>query len=136
MTFVDASAYLAAIRSSDPNHRQALNILQIITTTHEPMVTSWAILGEVLTVTSMRFSRQAGIQTIEKIMADPNTKILLESQELTSRALNIFKTIPNKNVSWVDCYSFAIINQFKIDKIFSFDNDFKKHTQVELWQKI
>ena len=78
-----------------------------------------------LTVGSMRFDKQKTIKFVEKII-DTQTLIILETQKLTTTAFDLFKKIKSKNISWVDCYSQAIINAYGIDSVFTFDNDFIK----------
>ena len=123
MLFIDASAYLSLLNPSDSNHQKALNLVKKIT--KKKFITSQAVLGEVLTVGSMRFDKQKTIKFVEKII-DTQTLIILETQKLTTTAFDLFKKIKSKNISWVDCYSQAIINAYGIDSVFTFDNDFIK----------
>lgn len=90
-----------------------------------------AVLGEVLTVASMRYSRSVAIQFITDII-ESKTTIVLENQELVDRALALFQSIKNKDVSWVDCYSFAIIERMHITSVFSFDKDFRRHAPAKV----
>ncbi|OGH20386.1 MAG: hypothetical protein A3D74_01100 [Candidatus Levybacteria bacterium RIFCSPHIGHO2_02_FULL_37_13] len=128
MIFIDASSYLSSLLPKDPNLKKAVEIFISIGESKEHLVTSYAILGEVLTVSSQRYDRQTGIKFVEDIL-DGSTKVILEDDELMRKAFKIFQEVEDKDVSWVDCYSFAIIEYYKIDKVFSFDKDFKKHTK-------
>ena len=89
--FIDASSYVAVLNPYDSLHKRALELSALIFTEGNKIITSYAVLGEVLTVGSMRYNRQAS----------------------------------------VDCYSFAIIDHYKIGKVFSFDRDFKKYTKAK-----
>lgn len=129
--FIDASAYLSALMLHDPNHTKAAKILTDLEKTEEEFITSYGIIGEILTVSSQRYDKQKGIQFVKSIIDSP-TQILLESLELVKRAFELLQQIKSKNVSWVDCYSFAIIEAYKIEKVFSFDRDFKRYTNASL----
>lgn len=129
MIYIDASAYLAILLPSDINRKRAIEILEEISEQEKELITSYAVLGEVLTVASQRYNRQAAIDFVSQIHRS-KTKLVLETQQLVDEAMELFKIIKNKNVSWVDCYSFAIIKQYKIKTFFSFDDDFKKHTDT------
>ena len=121
--FVDASYYIALLNSRDTNHNKALAFAEQYS--ENKYLTSYAILGEVLTVGSQRYSRQITIRFAEKIM-NSSTVVVLEEQDVVDSAFRIFEKIKNKNVSWVDCYSFAIMKKYRIRKALSFDLDFQK----------
>lgn len=127
--FIDTSAYLSILLLNDPNRQKAITILKSIK--NEELVTSYAVLGEVLTVASQRYDKEKAIKFVQDIMNEA-TQIILEDQNLIKRAYIIFKQIKNKDVSWVDCYSFAIIEKYKIEKVFSFDRDFKKYLKEKV----
>lgn len=131
MIFIDASSYLSSLLPKDPNLIKAVEIFRAIRESKEQLVTSYAILGEILTVSSQRYDRQAGIQFVKEIL-DGSTRLILEESKLMEKAFRIFQEIKDKDVSWVDCYSFAIIEHYKIEKVFSFDKDFKKYTKSKL----
>ena len=131
MIFIDASAYLAIVMPFDSNRQKALRLSKTVFSKENNLITSNAILGEVLTICSQRHNRQASIDFVSDILKG-KTNIVLENKELIEKSFDIFKTIKDKDVSWVDCYSFAIIEYYKVDKVFSFDRDFKKHAKAEL----
>ena len=124
MIFVDASFYVSLLKPTDSNHDNALAIAK----EHgmAPKLTSQAVLGEVATVGSQRFSKEATIAFIENILHGMTTTVLFETHELVTRAWEIFKRVKSKNISWVDCYSRAIIEAYKIETVLTFDKDFKK----------
>lgn len=130
MIFVDASSCLSSLLPKDPNLKKAVAIFRAIRESKEQLVTSYAILGEILTVSSQRYDRQTGIQFIKEILDGP-TRLMLEEDKLMKKAFKIFQEIKDKDVGWVDCYSFAIIEYYKIEKVFSFDRDFKKYAKAK-----
>ena len=131
MIFIDASSYVAILNSYDSLHKKALELSALIFTEGNKLMTSYAVLGEVLTVGSMRYNRQASVDFVARIHKS-NTEIILEDRQLLEKAFNIFKKIKDKDVGWVDCYSFAIIEHYKIEKVFSFDKAFTKYTKASI----
>ena len=125
--FIDASFYLALLNAKDHNHQKARKIAKKFL--KHRFITSQLVIGEVLTVGSMRINKPLTITFAEKIL-ESSTLIVLESQELNQQAFSYFKQIASKNISWVDCVSFAIINQLKIGEALTFDKDFEKYRQV------
>ncbi len=131
MIFIDASSYLSSLLPKDPNLKKAVEIFTSIIESKEQLITSYAILGEVLTISSQRYDRQTGIKFVKDIF-DGSTQVILEDDKLIQKTFKIFQEIKDKDVGWVDCYSFAIIEHYKIEKVFSFDRDFKKYTKAKL----
>lgn len=129
MIFVDASFYVSLLKPTDSNHETAVAIAR----EHgmAPKLTSQAVLGEVATVGSQRFSKEATIVFIEDILRGSTTTILFETHELVDRAWEIFKKVTKKDVSWVDCYSLAIIEEYKIETVLTFDKDLQKMINVK-----
>lgn len=124
MIFVDASYYISLLKPSDSNHKTALALAKQYE--KEELMTSQAVLGEVATVGSQRYNKEATVAFIEGILGEGTTMIVLEQRELVDRAWEIFKNVTKKDVSWVDCYSLAIIEAYKIPTVFTFDKDFKR----------
>ena len=75
----------------DRNLKKAVEILISIVQTKEQLVTSYAILGEVLTISSQRYDRQVGIQFVKEIM-EGTTQVVMEDNKLIQKAFKIFKT--------------------------------------------
>ena len=124
MIFIDASFYVSLLRENDSNHHNAIAQWRKLGP-YEKKMTSQAVLGEVATVGSQRYDKRLTIDFIEEVQAG-NTAIILESTTVVDRTWEIFKKIKSKNVSWVDCYSWAIIEFYKIERILTFDKDFQR----------
>ncbi len=124
MIFIDSSFYVSLLKKRDSNHRKAVDWWRSLPDDAQKM-TSQAILGEVLTVGSQRHDRRLAIAFVEEIRAG-NTIIVLETAPLVTRAWEIFKKVKSKNISWVDCYSRAIIEVYKVETVLTFDKDFAR----------
>ena len=128
MIFIDASFYLSLLNPKDNNHQKAIKIGR--EHKNEDYVTTQGVLGEVLTVGSQCFDKILTIKFIEEILKS-RTKIVLERSDLIKQAFSVFKKIESKNISWVDCYSFAVMKKLDIKKALTFDEHFKKYYSQE-----
>lgn len=124
--FVDSSFYLSILFSFDKNH--SLAVLANNTLAGQELVTSHAVIGEILTVGSQRYNRELTIIFVDQIMND--AYVFLENPDTVELGLTFFKQIKNNDISWVDCYSLAIMKTYDIDTIATFDSDFKKLKKV------
>lgn len=124
MIFIDSSFYLSILRKNDSNHEKAVDWWRSLKDDAQKM-TSQAILGEVLTVGSQRYDRRLTIAFVSEILSG-NTTIVFETGQLVASAWDIFQEVTKKDISWVDCYSRAIIESYKIETVLTFDKDFQK----------
>jgi predicted nucleic acid-binding protein len=125
MIFIDSAFYISYAFLEDPNHQKALQLGTEFLNQESILYTSQSIISEILTVGSQRYDRSITLEFVNKIITS-DTKIILENQEYINKSLDIFKQITNKNISYVDCYSTAIISKLKIDTVLTFDRDFLK----------
>lgn len=127
MIYLDASFYISLLIPSDSNHDRALKKAREISNTQ--YFTTQAVLGEVITVGSQKFDKKLTIKFIEAVLNGP-TIVVLESPKTVSLAWRLFKKVKSKNISWVDCYSQAVILDKKIKETLTFDKDFIKLTKI------
>lgn len=125
MIFIDTSYYLSLLNDQDSNHDRAVGLVNQMD--GEKNIVSVAVLGEMLTVGSQRFSRQAVVDYVDEVMKDKDIQKVFENEVIVDLGLKFFKSISQKNIGWVDCYSFAIIDYYKIGKVLSFDKHFRKY---------
>lgn len=123
MIFVDTSALFPLYNISDSHHIKAVEIARNL---QEEQITSNIIISEVLTLLSMRVKRQIAIN-FGKSLTEGGLRIIFIDQILHQNAWKIFQSIKDKDVSFADCTSFAVMEVLGIKKAFSFDEDFKRY---------
>lgn len=126
MIFVDASFYIGLLKPTDSNRSKAQALAKQYK--KQKLMTSQAVLGEVATVGSQRYNREATIAFIEGLFQESTTTVILETASLVARAWEIFRKATKKDVSWVDCYSLAIIEAYKIKTVLTFDKDLQNYS--------
>lgn len=126
MIFIDTSAIFALYNVSDPHHTKALSVANIIKEGNNRQITTNLVISEALTIISMRLSKQAAIQFGTTISSSSYECIFI-TENLRNKAWEIFQKVKNKDVSFADCTSFAVMEHLGIKQAFSFDVDFKKY---------
>ena len=124
MIFIDTSAFVALRNPADPNHKKALKFSLKLEAAQSQLLTSNYVLAETYTVISQKVGKPQAISFKEDF--DPSIQTTRVDENLEEVAWKIFKEIESKNVSYVDCTSFAIMKTFNIKQAFSFDEDFKR----------
>lgn len=117
MIFIDASFYLSVLLRDDnyPIASQKYERLNPL-----DCVTSQAVLGEVLTVGSMRFDRPLSIKFVTSITSS-GTLVVIENPALIYDTWTNFREVKKKDVGWVDCYTLVIMKQYSVTDMLSFD---------------
>ncbi|OGG19822.1 hypothetical protein A3D03_01005 [Candidatus Gottesmanbacteria bacterium RIFCSPHIGHO2_02_FULL_40_13] len=126
MIFVDTSAWFAIYNPSDSHHQQSLKIAKSLQDQNIARVTSNIIITETLTLISMRVGKKEAL-TLGNMYTASNLQVVFTDQELHQKAWEIFQSIKDKDVSFADCSSFAVMEALGIKKAFSFDEDFKRY---------
>jgi len=127
--FVDTSAFYALEDKSDRNNQDArvfeneliagnLGLVQLITSNY--------VFDELITLVRRNLSHKKAVEMGERINASKVLKIERISPEIEAKAWNIFKSHSDKEFSYTDCTSFALMEQKGIDYAFAFDRHFEQ----------
>lgn len=124
MIFVDTSAFVAIHDSKDPHYESSQKIIKTLIPQKASLITTNYVLAESYTVISQKVGKDKVISF--KVGFDPSIRIVRVDEELEEAAWQIFKEIKSKNVSFIDCTSFAIMKSYGVREAFAFDEDFKR----------
>ncbi len=120
--FVDTNYLCALYNRSDSLHERARNISPSL---HEfRIVISNFILLESYTVLSQRVSKNHVITFKEDMYNEKYYRIYWIQKSLEDEVWDIFRSIKDKNFSYVDASILAIIKKKKIPHLLSFDAGF------------
>ena len=133
MIFVDANAFIGILNRKSSFHQQAIEKSERLKQESEVLVTSDIVVAETITVLSSRIDRKLALVFGSDIEAG-NVQIFYLEPDTLNLAWQIFQTLTSKNVSFFDCTSFAIIEKYKLSKVFSFDSDFQKYGKKLGWE--
>lgn len=119
--FIDSSYYCALVNSEDSLHKKSLKYINSL----ENSYTSNFVLLESYTVISQKAGKTTAVKFGERMQSQSNTSILLVTPNVEHLSWEIFKSINNKNLSYVDCSILALLQINKINTLLSFDSHFK-----------
>lgn len=128
IVFVDTSAHYASIDKDDKNHYAAKVFLASAEEEHLCLVTSNFVVAEThaLILNTPSLGYQSARTFLEKIRASARKpeRITEEDEE---RAWEIIKTYDDKQFTYIDATSFALMQRLGIRRAFAFDQHFSQY---------
>ena len=132
MLFVDTSAWLGMYDRSDQFHHKAVDGLARIRSAGIELVTTDYIMDESLTLIRMRAHHQAAVNFGEGLLTSAAARLILIDAELRQSAFGLFKKYSDKDLSFTDCTSFALMKRLKLKTAFTFDDHFRQ-VGFDIW---
>jgi predicted nucleic acid-binding protein len=122
--FVDTSVFLAVLVEDDNNNKIAAETLATLAENGEQLITTSYILVESYALIQRRMGMNAIRDFQNKIL--PSLILVWINAEEHQRATQQFLSENRRNLSFVDCSSFDIIQRSKVEKVFTFDGHFRE----------
>jgi len=123
--FVDTSAFFAIVDKDDCNHEAASEVITRLVNEAAELYTSNFVLSETYTLLRNNVGHSKTVSFINK--ARSSLKIIHVTEDIEEKAIKIFIKYADKNFSFVDCTSFVVIRDLKLEKAFTFDKHFKQY---------
>jgi len=124
--FVDTSAWLALNNKNDQYHDEAVSKITKVRQQKIQLVTSEYVFNESVTIIRYRISHRAAVAFGDALISSNVASIEDITDEERLKAWVLFKKYRDKDLSFTDCTSFALMVKLKLQKAFSFDNHFKQ----------
>jgi hypothetical protein len=124
--FVDTSAWLALNDKNDQYHGEAVSRTTMIQQQKIQLVTSEYVFDESVTIIRDRISHRAAVAFGDALISSNVASIEDITDEERLKAWALFKKYRDKDLSFTDCTSFALMIKLKLRKAFSFDDHFKQ----------
>lgn len=125
--FADANYFVALLNPSDGLHGEAAKLTRTIGVDAISLVVSSFIFLEAVTVLSHRRGKEVARHAGAYLKTAPAIHIVHIDEFLQESAWNIFQRIPDKNISFVDCSTIAVMKAEHITRLLTFDmTDFRK----------
>lgn len=124
--FVDADALVAISDIDDSNHKKATELAATLEEKNLGLYISSFAFGEAITVTSQNVSLRKAIelgQNIKRGMCD----VIDVNSEQIDKAFVRFSRQTSKNSRFTDMVNMVLMDELKIDTIFSFDEHYPKN---------
>lgn len=120
--FVDTGAWYAIVDKKDPDHRHAEHFLKNNKTT---LLTTNFVFDETITLIRSRLGWSVAKDFGERLKKSGFVSIVAVRDADEEKAWEIFLKYKDKDFSYTDCTSFAVMEILKIDIAFSFDRHFQ-----------
>lgn len=129
MRFVDTSFWYSLQERRDRNHREAAAIAR---TSRTRIVTTNHVVGETWTLLSRRAGHHAAAGFIDRLERLPHLEVVHVAAETEAQAWQWLRRHDEREYSFVDATSFAVMRQRRIREALAFDDDFRAAGFVEV----
>lgn len=130
MIFVDTSFWVALRNRRDSNHSLALQLFDDHAS--RGLVTSNHILGETWTCLRRKAGHAASVSFLDAVDHSRALRVLRVESNLEEEAIAWLRRHDEREYSFVDATSFALMRAFKIREALAFDGDFSAAGFIEL----
>ncbi len=119
---VDSSGLFAAVDAGDANHAAAAAVLERLLHDETPMVITSYTLMEVTALIQHRL----GFEAARRLTAHGAAlfDVAWVDEDLHSRGVGVWLAAARRPLSLVDCVSFALMHELRLDTAFTFDRHF------------
>jgi len=122
--FVDTGAWVALRYGRDQHHGRARTLLRRLRGDGIGLVTTEWVLGEAVTLLKARGAVDQALSLGDAIQAGRLGYLVESTPERRRRAWDLFVRYRDRRVGWVDCPSFAVMEELRLGQFFGFDEDF------------
>jgi len=127
--FVDTSFWVATIAANDANHREAT---QLARDASDRLVTSNHVRGETWTFLNRRYGHAPAVSFVDALGRTARLRVEFVSRDLEDEALRWLRRHDEREYSFVDATSFALMRSLRVREALAFDGDFAAAGFVEL----
>ena len=130
MIFVDTSFWVALRNRGNPHHEEAKLLLK----SHERtrLITSNHVRGETWTFLRRRCGHAAAVSYLDGVQNSSRIDVLPVELVQETAALRWLRQHDEREYSFVDATSFALMRKLRVSRAFAFDGDFSAAGFVEL----
>lgn len=123
MIFVDTGIWYSANVEEDPDHAKARELLL---SASSDLITTDYVVDELLTLLAARGHRDVAIRIGEDFWTQTSCDLEWSKEEDNWDAWHVFSTYSDKEWSFTDCVSYAVMKRLGIGEAFALDEHFKQ----------
>jgi predicted nucleic acid-binding protein len=128
--FVDTSAWFAGSVAADQNYQAATALFG--STEPQLFITSDYVLDECLTLLKARGENLRALELGRRVLEERVCRMLWVEQQDVVKAWIFFEAYRQKDWSFTDCVSRALIERLRIQQVFTFDAHFREFGNVSV----
>jgi predicted nucleic acid-binding protein len=129
MIFVDTGAWFASVVPSDSDHQAATVWLS---TNKTPLITTDYVIDETITLLKMRGESRRALMLGERLLRGELARVHFLTSEDIIRGWKVFTDFKDKEWSFTDCTSKALMEELSITQAFAFDHHFKQFGSISV----
>lgn len=122
--FIDSSAWIALADRDDLHHKKAAAAYPIILKNHKALVTSNLVISETYIVLRKELGIKVDLEFLERIKASPRILTIYSNEDIETEAERMLSKYLDRDFSYTEAVSFAVMKRKGIKKAFSFDKHF------------
>lgn len=122
--FVDTGAWVALRYARDAYHERSRGLLVKLRKEKLELVTSDWVFAEAVTLLKARGAVDHALELGDALRQGKLGQVVASDPARGDRAWELFRKYRDQRVGFVDCTSFAIMQELKIRVAFGFDRDF------------
>ncbi len=120
--FIDTSGWYALLNKNEPENERVAHFLQ---TNPLQLVTSNFIITELMNLLVARRQKTTALSFGKTLREKQELSIFRVEPGDEDEAWKIFEKFRDKDYSFTDCTSFALMRRLKISKVLALDDDFR-----------
>jgi uncharacterized protein len=124
--FLDTSFAIALTFVTDHYHKQAKDLTEKLKKMNVSLITTRAIIIEILNALSKERYRKASISLINSLETDPNVIIVPITEDLYHKAFQLYKMRADKEWGLTDCISFIVMEDYGVTESLTADRHFQQ----------
>jgi predicted nucleic acid-binding protein len=126
--FVDTNAFVAVFDEDDDHHDRANAVLDGIgdgSLSYGPLYTSRYVVSETATVLLYGSSHRDAVEALASIRGSSTLNVLEVTEQLFEKTASQFAQYDDQEISFVDHMNSVLSEEYGIEHIFAFEEDFK-----------
>ena len=124
--FMDTAGFLALWDASDEHHQRAVKFQSELSRKKRQFLTTDYIVDETATLLLMRHSHTAAVDFLKTILESGTLRLEWIDSDTFHSAAALFQGHDDKQWSFTDCVSFALMDELKIQDSFTTDHHFSQ----------
>jgi len=124
--FLDTAYAIALSSRTDTFHSKAIEVAKQLKIDSIKLVTTRAVLLEIGNALAGQRFRSAAIKLLDAVEADPSVGIVPLTESLYRQAFTLYRERPDKEWGLVDCISFVVMRERKIQDALTTDAHFQQ----------
>ena len=130
MIFVDTSFWVAMRNRRDPWHRESCVLFE--ERAGSALITSNHVQGETWTYLRRKAGHGSAVDFLDTLQGSELVSVMPIASELEAEALRWLRRHDEREYSFVDATSFALMRSMRLTEVLAFDGDFSANGFVEL----